>query len=116
MVVTFYGDTPQNVRQENILNFQENNETRYFIGQPMTGGRGITLTAANLSIFYSNSYDLEIREQAEARNHRIGTSSKVTYMDLISEGTVDEKIIYSLRNKINLATSILAEDIRKWLI
>jgi len=115
-VVTFYGDTPQNVRQDHINNFQENNNTKYFIGQPMTGGRGITLTAASLSIFYSNSYDLEIREQAEARNHRIGTMNKVTYIDLLSEGTVDEKIIYALRNKINLATSVLAEDIRKWLI
>jgi SNF2 family DNA or RNA helicase len=115
-VVTFYGDTPQSIRQEHITNFQEDSVTKYFIGQPMTGGRGITLTAAHLSIFYSNNYDLEIREQAEARNHRIGTSSKVTYIDLISEGTVDEKIIYALRNKINLATSVLAEDIRKWLI
>jgi len=115
-VVTFYGDTPQSIRQEHITNFQEDSVTKYFIGQPMTGGRGITLTAAHLSIFYSNNYDLEIREQAEARNHRIGTSSKVTYIDLISEGTVDEKIIYALRNKINLATSVLAEDIRKWLV
>ena len=82
----------------------------------MTGGRGITLTAAHLTVFYSNSYDLEIREQAEARNHRIGTENKVTYIDLISEGTVDEKIIYALRNKINLATQTLAEEVRKWLI
>jgi SNF2 family DNA or RNA helicase len=115
-VVTYYGDTPQNIRQENIRRFQEDQETQFFIGQPMTGGRGITLTAASLAVFYSNNYDLEIREQAEARNHRIGTEDKVTYIDLVSTGTVDEKIIYSLRNKINLATSVLAEDIRKWLI
>jgi len=115
-VVTYYGSTPQSDRQENIRRFQEDDETQFFIGQPMTGGRGITLTAASLTVFYSNSYDLEIREQAEARNHRIGTANKVTYIDLVSQGTVDEKIIYSLRNKINLATSVLAEDIRKWLI
>jgi|TARA_X000001388_G_scaffold29965_4_gene21313 SNF2 family DNA or RNA helicase len=115
-VVTYYGDTPQNIRQENIRRFQEDEDTQFFIGQPMTGGRGITLTAASLAVFYSNNYDLEIREQAEARNHRIGTEDKVTYIDLVSTGTVDEKIIYSLRNKINLATSVLAEDIRKWLI
>ena len=115
-VVTYYGDTPQNVRQENIQRFQEEEETKFFIGQPMTGGRGITLTAGSLAIFYSNNYDLEIREQAEARNHRIGTDKKVTYVDLLSEGTVDEKIIYSLRNKINLAASVLAEDLRQWLI
>jgi SNF2 family DNA or RNA helicase len=115
-VVTYYGDTPQNVRQEYIERFQTDPETKFFIGQPMTGGRGITLTAASLSIFYSNNYDLEIREQAEARNHRIGTANKVTYIDLVSQGTVDEKIIYALRNKINLATSVLAEEVREWLI
>ena len=115
-VVTYYGDTPQNIRQEYIQRFQEDPETKYFIGHPMTGGRGITLTAASLSVFYSNNYDLEIREQSEARNHRIGTENKVTYIDLISEGTVDEKIILALRNKINLATSVLAEEVRKWLV
>ena len=115
-VVTYYGDTPQNVRQEYIERFQTEHDTRFFIGQPMTGGRGITLTAASLTVFYSNNYDLEIREQAEARNHRIGTEDKVTYIDLVAEGTVDEKIIYALRNKINLATSVLAEEVRKWLI
>jgi SNF2 family DNA or RNA helicase len=115
-VVTYYGDTPQNVRQEYIERFQTDPMTRFFIGQPMTGGRGITLTAANLTVFYSNNYDLEIREQAEARNHRIGTENKVTYIDLVAEGTVDEKIIYALRNKINLATSVLAEEVRKWLV
>ena len=115
-VVTYYGDTPQNVRQEYIERFQTEPDTRFFIGQPMTGGRGITLTAASLTVFYSNNYDLEIREQAEARNHRIGTEDKVTYIDLVAEGTVDEKIIYALRNKINLATSVLAEEVRKWLI
>ena len=115
-VVSFYGDTPQKERQENIRRFQEEETPLFFIGQPMTGGRGITLTAANLTIFYSNSYDLEIREQAEARNHRIGTDDKVTYIDLVSEGTVDEKIIYALRNKINLASSVLEEGVKKWLI
>jgi len=115
-VVTYYGDTPEKMRQENIQNFQEKEEPRFFIGQPMTGGRGITVTAANLAIFYSNSYDLEIREQAEARNHRIGTDDKVTYIDLIAEGTVDEKIIYALRNKINLASSVLEEEVKEWLI
>ena len=66
--------------------------------------------------FYSNDYDLEIREQAEARNHRIGTEKKVTYVDLICEGTVDENIIKSLRSKINIATEIMGEQFKEWLI
>ena len=115
-VVDFYGDTTEKDRQKGIEAFQNDPEAKYFVGNPMTGGRGLTLTKASLAVFYSNNYDLEIREQAEARNHRIGTDNKVTYVDLVCKGTVDEKIIHSLRNKINLASSVLAEELRKWLI
>ena len=64
----------------------------------------------------SNDYDLEIREQAEARNHRIGTTNKVTYVDLVCEGTVDDNILKSLRQKINIATQIMGEEFKQWLI
>jgi SNF2 family DNA or RNA helicase len=114
--VDFYGDTPEKDRQKSIELFQNDEKVKYFVGNPTTGGRGLTLTKASLAVFYSNNYDLEIREQAEARNHRIGTDNKVTYIDLVAKGTVDEKIILSLRNKIDLATKVLAEDLRKWLI
>ena len=114
--VDFYGDTPEKDRQKSIELFQNDENVKYFVGNPTTGGRGLTLTKASLAVFYSNNYDLEIREQAEARNHRIGTDNKVTYIDLVAKGTVDEKIILSLRNKIDLATKVLAEDLRKWLI
>ena len=67
-------------------------------------------------MYYSNSYDLEIRLQSEDRAHRIGQKEKVTYVDLISEGTVDEFIVKNLRGKINLATKVLGEDLKKWLI
>ena len=41
---------------------------------------------------------------------------KVTYIDFIAEKTIDEKIIKSLRNKINIATKVLGEDFKEWLI
>ena len=116
-VATYYGDTKDKDRQDIVDRFQDkDSKLKYFVGNPTTGGRGLTLTKASLAVFYSNNYDLEIREQAEARNHRIGTDNKVTYIDLVAKGTVDEKIILSLRNKIDLATKVLAEDLRKWLI
>ena len=40
----------------------------------------------------------------------------MTYIDLITEGTVDELIVKNLRGKINLATKIMGEDLKKWLI
>jgi len=54
--------------------------------------------------------------QSEDRAHRISQTEKVTYIDLIAEKTVDEKIVKSLRNKINLATEVLGEEMKQWLV
>ena len=75
----------------------------------------MTLTAANTVIYYSNSYDLELRVQSEDRAHRITQNNKVTYIDLMSPKTIDEKIVKSLRDKINVADTIMGEDPRDWL-
>ena len=88
---------------------------RFFVGQPKTGGYGITLTAANTVIYYSNSYDLEIRLQSEDRAHRIGQKNAVTYIDLVSPNTIDEKVLDALRSKIDLAGQVLKEDVSGWL-
>jgi len=115
-VATYHGGTPQEERQEIVDAFQdETSPLRFFVGQPRTGGYGITLTAANTVIYYSNSYDLEIRLQSEDRAHRIGQTESVTYIDLISPNTVDEKILTALRNKINLASTVLGEDASDFL-
>ena len=116
-VATYYGETPQDERQEIVDRFQDpDSGLRFFVGQPLTGGYGITLTAANTVIYYNNSYDLAIRLQSEDRAHRIGQTSKVTYIDLVSPGTIDEKVLKALRSKIDLAGQVLGEDAREWLL
>jgi SNF2 family DNA or RNA helicase len=113
-VATYYGDTPQSERQNIITRFQDpDNELKYFISNPQTGGRGITLTEANVIIYYSNSYDLELRIQSEDRIHRIGQNDKCTYIDLVSENTVDEHILKTLLNKVKISNEILGE-VRQW--
>jgi len=115
-VATYYGATPQDERQEIVNRFQNTRDPlRFFIGQPKTGGYGITLTAANTVIYFSNSYDLEIRLQSEDRAHRIGQGHKVTYIDLVSPDTIDERILEALRNKIDIAGQVLGEDAKDWL-
>ena len=114
-VVDYYGLTPQDERQDNIRRFQNDNECRFLIGTPSTGGYGITLTEANTVIYYSNGYDLEKRLQSEDRAHRIGQKKNVTYIDLIAEDTVDEKIVKSLRKKINIASEVMGEELRDWI-
>jgi len=114
-IVDYYGVTPQEERQPNIKKFQDDPKCRFMVGTPSTGGYGITLTAANTVIYYSNGYDLEKRLQSEDRAHRIGQKKPVTYVDLIAEDTVDEKIVQSLRKKINIASQVLGEELKSWI-
>ena len=114
-VVDYYGLTPQEERQDNIRKFQNNPECRFIVGTPQTGGYGITLTQANTVIYYSNGYDLEKRLQSEDRAHRIGQKKTVTYIDLICEDTVDEKIVKALRDKINIASEVMGEELKNWI-
>ena len=114
-VVDYYGLTPQDERQDNIRKFQNGSECRFLVGTPQTGGYGITLTKANTVIYYSNGYDLEKRLQSEDRAHRIGQKKNVTYVDIICEDTVDEKIVKALRDKINIASEVLGEELKNWI-
>ena len=115
-IVQYYGAIPAEHRQKNIEKFQDpNSPARFFVGNPQTGGYGITLTAANNVIYYSNGYDLEKRLQSEDRAHRIGQKKAVTYVDLIAPKTVDEKIRKALRKKINIATEVMGEELREWI-
>ena len=113
--VHYYGLTSQEDRQDFIRKFQNNPKCRFLIGTPQTGGYGITLTQANTVIYYSNGYDLEKRLQSEDRAHRIGQKKTVTYIDLICEDTVDEKIVEALRKKINIASEVLGEELKDWI-
>ena len=114
-VVDYYGLTPQSERQKNKDAFQNDSKVRFFVGTPQTGGYGITLTAASTVIYYSNGYYLEKRIQSEDRAHRIGQKKSVTYVDIIAEETVDEKIVKSLRKKINIASAVMGEELRTWI-
>jgi len=114
-VVDYYGLTAQEHRQPNIKKFQEDDKCRFIVGTPQTGGYGITLTQANTVVYYSNGYDLEKRLQSEDRAHRIGQKKSVTYVDIMAEETVDEKIVKALRKKINIASEVLGEDLRDWI-
>jgi len=115
-VVTYYGKTPNEERQDNIAKFQDNeSDVRFLVGTPQTGGYGITLTAASTMVYYSNGYDLEKRTQSEARIDRIGQTKPMTYIDLIAEDTVDERIVKALVKKINIASEVMGEELKDWL-
>jgi SNF2 family DNA or RNA helicase len=115
-IVTYYGDTTTEDRQKAIKQIQDlSGPTRFLVGTPQTGGYGITLTAASTMVYYSNGYDLEKRQQSEARIDRIGQKKNMTYVDIICEETIDEKIVKALRKKVNIATQIMGEELREWI-
>lgn len=106
-VGAYYGGVKDAERKRVIDEFQNGNTMRFFVANPQSAGYGLTLTAANLVIYYSNSYNLEHRLQSEDRCHRIGQTNKVTYIDLVCPDTVDDKILKSLREKKSLADTIM---------
>tara|TARA_B100000029_G_scaffold461891_1_gene493977 strand:- start:294 stop:1706 length:1413 start_codon:yes stop_codon:yes gene_type:complete len=114
-VVDYYGLTPQDERQDNIRKFQTDDKVRFLVGTPATGGYGITLTAASTMIYYSNGYDLEKRLQSQDRIHRIGQYHPVTYIDIIAEDTVDNKIVKALKKKVNIASKVMGEELKSWI-
>ena len=107
---------PPKERAKAIKEFQDpNSKVKYFIGNPQTAGYGITLTEAGTVVYFSNGYDLEKRLQSEDRAHRIGQKKSVTYVDFIAPKTVDEKIVKALRNKIDIASKVMGEELKSWI-
>lgn len=115
-VVDYYGGTSAADRDYAYRAFQDpDSPVRFFVANAQSAGYGLTLTQASLVVYYSNGYNLEHRLQSEDRAHRIGQTKSVTYIDLVTPDTVDERIIEVLRNKKNLAHEVLGSQIRDWI-
>lgn len=98
-------------RDEQVVQFQREPEVMVFVGQIATAGLGITLTAASTMVFYSLDYSMSNFEQTKARIHRVGQRMPCTYLYLVARGTVDEKVLLALKNKADLAKT-LVDDYR----
>lgn len=107
-----YGATTD--RADQVKKFQEDPEIKVFIGQLQTTGMGLTLTAANVAVFYSLDFSYASYEQSRARIHRIGQKQKCLYIHLVGKGTVDEKILNALKHKGDIA-KIMVDDWRSLL-
>lgn len=99
-------------REEEIRRFQNDPDCMVFVGQIAAAGLGITLTASHIMVFHSMDYSMANFDQAKARIHRVGQKNKCLYLYLIAKGTVDNKVLRSLRNKVDLA-KMLMDDYRQ---
>lgn len=113
--VRYDGKISSEQRKINKDCFKKNKDVKYFISNLQVGSTGLTLTEAETAIYYSNSYDLELRLQSEDRCHRIGTKNNINYIDLEANKTIDKKIIKILRNKKRISDMILQDPISLFL-
>ena len=115
--VSIFGEVNVEDRKKAVERIQTDEKTRFMVGNPTTGGFGLTLTACNTVIYFSNNYNLEVRKQSEDRAHRIGQKGSVLYIDIVARNTLDEAIMKSLTNKGQIAAKTLGEeDLRDWLL
>lgn len=109
-VIIYDGNSEE--RQACVDEFQNPEGRKIFLSNIEKAKEGITLTASNHMIFYSNTYNYGSRAQVEDRNHRIGTKGNVVYYDLVCSGTIDERVVDILQNKKDTADKVLGDSLR----
>jgi len=114
-VVSYYGATTAADRDAAVQRLQSDSTCRFFVANPHAAGIGLTLTAAETTVYYSHDFSLETRLQSEDRNHRHGTKNTVRYIDLVASDTVDEKVLSALIEKKNFADIITQDVSLMWL-
>lgn len=115
-VRTYYGDTTKEERDEIRKQAIRGAQTSidWLVSNQVSGGYGNTWTNFNLSVYYANSFDGELRNQSEDRMHRIGQTAKVLYVDIVAKGTIDEKLIKTIRDKKDIAKMLTPSNWREW--
>jgi SNF2 family DNA or RNA helicase len=93
-------------RQERVNAFQSG-EGDIFLISLKAGGSGLNLTAADYVIHMDPWWNPAVEEQASDRAHRIGQTRPVTIYRLITQHTIEEKIVALHQNKRDLADRLL---------
>ena len=106
-LVAIRGGVASEQRGELVAQFQNDQNTRVFIGNIDACAEGITLTAADTMLYYSVNWNLAKYQQSQDRIHRIGQGNRCTYIHLTAPGTVDTKIMAALARKEDLAKCVV---------
>jgi SNF2 family DNA or RNA helicase len=104
------GDVPSDARTAMIDMFQTDPKYRVFISTIKAGGVGITLTAADLVIFYDIAWTPAANAQAADRAHRIGQVNSVLVLTLQAKDTVDEHMFEICMGKQGVVDEMIGDD------
>jgi SNF2 family DNA or RNA helicase len=94
-------------RVNQLAEWQQNDAPPVIAVQIQAGGLGVDLTRSRYGIFYSLGYSLGDYEQALARYHRPGQDRKVTHIQVVAPGTVDEHVYNALEQKKNVIDFVI---------
>lgn len=114
-VAQFWGGNKA-VREGEEVRFKTDPNCTFMVATAGAGGRGRDWSVANLVVYYSYTDNLEHNSQSEERTQKIGKTSHVLNVYLVTPGTVDEAFAHSMREKIDLARMIMNDGEQKWLI
>lgn len=111
-----HGGVPTSNRVDNLALFQDtDSKFKYLVANPAVAGEGLDLRVADTMIFYSCSFKLTERLQAEARCDFPGRKIPVSVVDMVAEKTVDEHVLARLKSKHDLAANFTGDELRSWL-
>jgi SNF2 family DNA or RNA helicase len=102
--VTLTGET---VDRETPINQFQSGAVRVFLLSLKAGGVGLNLTAADTVIHYDPWWNPAVEAQATARAHRIGQTKPVFVTRLVTQGTLEERMMTLLARKRELAAALL---------
>lgn len=110
--VEVHGEIPQRGKDVAVEAFRSDPKVRVLIGHPQSAGLGVNLVEASYTVYYSRGFSLEQRLQSEARNYRAGSErhEKITQIDLVARGTIDELINAALQTKTKLSVDLLRQE------
>jgi SNF2 family DNA or RNA helicase len=115
-VVEYHGKIhSQSKRQQAIDAFMQDPTTTDFIGQPAAGGEGLDLSIASTIYWYSHTFDLIERDQANERATQVGGKS-IAIVDIVVPGTVDEYILKTLERKRSVSDELAGVGLRDRLL
>jgi superfamily II DNA or RNA helicase len=102
------GRTPQKTRQQRVQLFQDDPGIPLFLISLKAGGTGLNLTAADYVFILDPWWNPAVEMQAVDRTHRIGQDKTVFTYRLITESSVEEKVLTLQEQKREMVQSVLA--------
>lgn len=122
--VLYDGRVSEEDRNARVKAFNKDPSIRVFLGKASAGGVGLNLigdqsseyTSCCAMYFHSNSFNFAHRDQAEARNHRKGSTRPVVYKDYVYKDSIDEEVLQAVKNKRNVQDMMKSLDTVKAIL